>query len=429
MEFMDMNDDCQEHVFRFLDLTSVCTISDTCRQLRRIAERIFKRHRFYKCQIGNEVNVKVSSKIIRKIGQYLRSLHLEFYPIDPEVYAANGIGCRFLSLLNVSLGQQFCELKLSGGEISSFPILRLAPTFLKLQKLSIYCEDSDDNSFANDYAASFIDLPQLCPNLRVLSIENCALIFAPNPNKSFRHLEALEFHSFGKYYPIALLECFLRQNKQLRRLYVDTIVYDDSSTYIDLAIVANNLRGLEELRIRTNVFDNCVQAIRDFSGMHHLTTLAFSEYLETVYELNDILDVLKTMKQLKKILIGWCFPDEIPNQQAIINIANELKQLETFHVDLQCDENTIIECVRFGRSLKRFCVAFRSDRVVTTTFIEHLAKMRESVGIYHPLLLYFTGVKLTGDVSKVIKAPDVARHLKWKVMRNASFDLFERFSK
>ncbi|KAG4069062.1 hypothetical protein HA402_008373 [Bradysia odoriphaga] len=435
MEFLDMNDDCLEHVFHFLDLKSVCTISETCKHLRRIAESCFKRHRYYKCHIGNEVNVKEATKIIRKIGQYLSRLHLDFHPIDPEVYGENGIGCRFLSLLNSSLGERFCELELSGGEISSFPVLRLAPTFLKLQKLTIYCEygeDSDDNVYGKEYAATFIDLPQLCPNLRVLSIENCALIFAPNPNKSFRNLEALEFYSFGKYYPIALLECFFRQNKQLRKLYFDTIVDDIfSTTYIDLAIVADNLRDLEELRIRTNVFDNCVQAIRDISGMHHLTTLAISEYLDTIEDLNDILDALKTMKQLKAILIGWCFPDQIPNQQAIINIAKELKQLEIFHVDLQCDENTIVECVRFGRSLKRFRVEFRPDRVVTTTFIKHLAKVRESVAgsSHQPLLLYFAGAKLNGDVSKVIKEPDVTQHLKWKVMRDVSDDLFEQFTK
>lgn len=404
MELLAMNDDCLEHVLRFLDLKSLCSVSDTCKHLSRIAEGIFKKQRHYECHIGDKVNVKKACEIIRKIGPYIVALDLDFDPIDIDLYVEAGIGCRFLQFLNHSLGAKFCELKLS-GDISSFPIFKLAPTLARVQKLSICCDISDDDPYQKEYTTVSIDLPQLCPNLRQLFIEECALIFAPNRIKSFRHLESLEFLSYGGYYPLDSLASFFKQNKQLRKLYVDNLFSDDGLTYFDMEVLAKNLTVLEDLRIRTVLFDNWVQAMRVFSEHQNLTTLVMSDYFNDVDDMNNILAIVKTMKQLKKVAIGWCFLDEVPNQQTIIDIATELKQLESLQIDVKCDEHTITECIRNGRNLRKFCVGCRDDRVVTTTFIKNLAKVRESSvadSRNHPVLvIYFRGEDLNGNVLKV----------------------------
>lgn len=127
------------------------------------------------------MNLKVSWNVLRKIGQHVTVHRLEFYTIDSGLYVESGIGCKNFSLLNRTLVEKCRELELS-GEISSFPVSILAPIFLKLEKLSFYCEYSDDDEDDKDYATMSIDLPQMCPNLQALKIDNCALIFAPNPN-------------------------------------------------------------------------------------------------------------------------------------------------------------------------------------------------------------------------------------------------------
>lgn len=60
------------------------------------------------------------------------------------------------------------------------------------------------------------------------------------------------------------------------------------------------MQGVEDLYSEIKSFmagqeENCPKV--DFCDQHHLTTLLLSEYLHTVEELNDILNMLTTMKQ------------------------------------------------------------------------------------------------------------------------------------
>lgn len=396
-EFLNLNDDCLEHVFRFVDLKTMCAISETCKRLKEIAEGIFRRHhRYYECNIGEKENVKEAANIIRKVGQHLTDLSLTFERVDSELYLESGIGCQFLLELNCLLGDKFRTLTLY-GQISSIPVLslRLAPTFLKLEQLTISNEIEPEG-----YKVLFIDLPQLCPNLRVLRIE-CALIIAPNSKKSFQKLEVLEFMSMGPYYPTEWFQSFIQDNKQLKTLYVNNIDGEILNTSIDLTVVTKNLKDLEDLRIRTVIFENVPAAISDLKELHHLTTLVLTEYWDDAEQLNVVLGILKSITQLKHLWIGNCLHGWTPiNQQSVVDIARNLKILESFEChDIECKLDTITAFVRFGRNLKRLSAEL--DEVVTVAFIEGLSNVRElAAGQQSPLSIHFDNT-LSSDVKQV----------------------------
>lgn len=394
-EFLSLNDDCVRHVFRFLDIKALCATSETCKQLKEIAEEFYKKHTSYECCITHAGNVKEVTKIIQKIiQQHLTKLDLTLEQVFSEFYEESGIGCQFLLQLNCLLGENFRELTLY-GQIWSISLLRLASTLFKLEKLSICCEYDETQD-----GVMFMDFPQLCPNLRTLRIEGCALIFAPNSIKTFKKLEALSFMSYGPYYPMDSFISLIKAKKQLKKFDID-ILDEVGNAYVDLTIVAKNLEHSEDLRIRTVLFGNLVVGIRDLKQLHQLTTLVVSEYWDDLEELSAVLDIVKTMKQLKKMRIGNCMCGT-PSQQSVVNISKHLQILVTFESNIECDANTVTEFVQFGRNLKRFSVQASRREMVTLAFIENLAKVREyAAQARPPLSLYIYRAELSSDVKKV----------------------------
>lgn len=376
IEMLHLNDDCLGHVLLFLDLKSLCVISATCKRLEQIADGIFRRHhKYYECTIDVKEDFKEAHKVLRKIGPHLVELRLTINPVDTEFRADKSIGCQFFARLNCSLGDNFRKLSVH-GKMLSIPIERLAPTLSKLENLMIrgIIEETEDEPYT---AITYVDLPQFCPNLRVLRIEDCALIFAPNPNNSFQNLEVLIFGSMGCYYPTQLFESFIQNNQRLKVLHIDNIHDNLLDPFIDLTIVAKNLKRLEDLRIRTIFFRKLRAGVRDLTGLQHLSTLAMSEYWNTPEEVNEILNILQSMTQLKTLWIDNCIGSASINQQSIVNIAKNLRQLESFICyGMECELDTVAQIVQLGRKLKQFCVQVKSEVVVTVAFIEHLANIR-----------------------------------------------------
>lgn len=399
MRLLDLNEDCLEHMFKYLDIESIMATFETCKRFRDVAERVFKKQTYYSCVIDEDgKNLKVAGNIIRKAGPHIKRLDLDF-----RVAAFGNNEYEFLNLVKISIGEKLRELTIY-SEICSIPALGLCLIFGQLEKLTFVEHDSDA---LNDVL--HIDLPALCPNLQVLIIRNCRMIFAPNSRKSFKKLVELEFESFNRYYPTDEFVSFIEQNQQLRKLYIDAFwhpIHDDECLpliYIDLTHVPDNLKNLEELRIKTLVFDNVVQGIIDMKKLTKLHTLEMAEYWTDVPEVNVALHNMAALTHLKHLWIGNCMVG-LPDQQSIINIAVALPSLESFQSDLQWETETMVEFIRRGQNLKTICVFLKKNSIITPKVIEDVASARELAAGWQrqPLTLIFDSRYLSADCVQVI---------------------------
>lgn len=409
MQLLDLNNDCLEYLLEFLDLESIVSASETCEALNQIAERVFKKYKYYDCVIGdNEHKNQETAKIIRKVGRYLNQFDLTFNMNDSKFYFESENGAEFVTLLEKSL-QNVRELSIISEEWFT-PVSLLSPLYAQLEKLLIhkyYGIYANTNVIAPTDVFC-IDLPALCPNLKVLIIEDCPLIFAPKSVKSFKNLVELEFQSFGRYYPVDMFLSFIAQNKQLKKVYIDTIWDDDDvnnvSEYIDLRDLANNLQNVEELRVQVLFFNNLPQGISAMNGLSNLHTLEIADYWDDLEEImSELLHNLTTLKYLKQLWIGSCICS-IPDQQSIIDIAIALKSLQSFKCIMELEYETIIEFVRRAQSLKTICVELKKNVELTPNSIRDLAVARKSVtgGKHQPLTIHFYGNELTDDFIQVI---------------------------
>lgn len=397
-ELLDLNDDCLQYVLELLEIETIVTVSETCERLSYIAEEVFKKQKYYDCLIGNdEEKNKETANIIRKVGKHFIKLDLTFCVKDATFYFENEVGCTFLTLLQQSLGEKLRELSIH-SEICFIPVLRLYPNYLSLEKLTIHKSNSDITG-----EVFYIDLPLLCPNLQVLKIEECPVIFAPNPMKSFNKLVEFESRAFGRYYPVDMFTSFIKQNKQLKKLYIDTLWDTYVDTYIDLSVLAKNLLNLEELRLQTLAFDNFVQGTSDMAALTNLHTLEMADFWEDLDQLNAILHSLTALKHLKHLSIGSSVVG-VPNQQSIINIAVALKSLQSFKCNLEFEYGTVIEFVRHGSNLEMICMELVNSVELTPNFIRKIADARKSAAgtVRQPLTINFYRKGLTNDHIQVI---------------------------
>lgn len=404
MRFLDLNNDCLEYVLEFLDLKSLVTVSETCEALRQIAENVFRKYKYYNCVIGdNKQENEETANIIRKVGQHFIKFDLTFNMTDTTLYFDKGDGREFLAFLLKSLGR-LRELSISSEEWF-IPVIRLSPIFVHLEKLLIHKYYVHTN-IITPTDVLHVDLPSLCPNLQVLIIEACPLIFATHPVKSFNNLVEFEFQSFGRYYPVEMFVSFIKQNKQLKKLYIDTLwdYYTHVNEYIDLRDLANNLSNIEELRIQPLFFNNIPQGINDMKALSNLHTLEIRDFRDDLEGImNEILHNLTTLKFLKKLWIGSCMCS-VPDQQSIISIAIALKSLESFKCILVLELETIIEFVRHARSLKIICVELMSSVELTPNSIRDIAQARKLAAVQdnQPLTINIYDKELTPDLIQVI---------------------------
>lgn len=406
-QFLDLNDDCLEHILNRMDMHSILTTSKTCKRLYRIAENVYKMQREFTCEMfaydekKKKEKTKEAQVIIRKIGKHLVKfvLDLEYpkpkYPVQNQRDKGyNDNSSEFLTSIQDSFSNKLRELTIR-SRLLTIPTLKLSTTFESLTKLVLYKYVQDIREWYGT-----LDLMALCPNLQVLIIQNCPWMLAEPPIKKFKNLLELEFRSLGTYYPTEWFEWFFEANKQLRKLsigqlwgryeYTEFLMYD---YLFDFKKVVIHLKDLEQLDIDIKPFTNVNQGLIALSQLNNLHTLKMKHKDGlSMADLNEMLRILRNCTHLIHLHIDIELKDsKLPDQQSVVNIAIELKSLQTFHSNLRWKWETLYEFVRRARGLMEIEVNLTKYANYTPNAIRQIAAARKSalVNEHQPLTIYF----------------------------------------
>lgn len=328
--FIDLNDDCLEYLFKFLDAESIAAVSETCKRLKWIAEDQFKHYTSYDCVI--QKNVSAASKVFSKMGKNLRKLSITFKHMSVgddtfklktrnEIYTYFDIhdGRGFFDLIYNSIDDNLAVLCLKGG-VSEMPIQILGPKLRQLESLSL-CANSLSET-------AEIDLPALCPKLKRLKISG-PLLFAPNQYKAFPSLEQLVFLPFNdihQNYSPDFFVAFREQNRQLKAIRISIDQFYASYLHEEML---HSLRGLRahlvsEARIMADLdlnllFDLNVEGIT-VNGWHS----------ESMWKIPQSIDNSK-WKQLR------FFESNNGKPQIVVPVVRAAKNLEMIRIGLDCN--------------------------------------------------------------------------------------------
>lgn len=144
----------------------------------------------------------------------------------------------------------------------------------------------------------------------------------------------------------------------------------------------------------------------------HLTAMKNLKKLKLMYmepdEFNGILNCLPNLKQLQEIKLHVSYDgidsadlDDIysPDIESIITLAQELQQLECFHIRYcHIDAETLYKFLRNAKMLK-FIGIYRCGLEITDLVLEEIEKIRQAV---YPTLIVLYADKIHPDLNKEV---------------------------
>lgn len=368
-EFLDLNDDCLEHIFDFCDVETVISMSKVCKHLNALVTQIqFPKQTSFKCTIrSNECEEKMC-EILNCIGKYLVELKI---CQTSEIFL-------FYGFLGRSIGDRIRKLSIVTPHISEISLQEIKPILWRLEELELRIANTDTND-------DDLDLRSMCPNLRRLHIQ-WDTSFIRNAGK----WQCLEELSLGdNEYIVEDTFCtFMQNNRQLRKLKIGAFNCD-----VQLKEIARHLTNLERLILFQNYSDLSANSILELQRLTHLKHLILRNVEATHFE--DITNNATKLTDLIELQIQaqfeQCTDDDIyePKHQNFINIALAMPQLQQFGISFcKLNANTVMEFLRLTANLRKIHI-HDCDFTLTSEIIDAIINARKTIrNRVDPLLIF-----------------------------------------
>lgn len=338
---LNLNEDCLRQIFECCDLETLVNLSEVCQRFHEILHRTqFPKFKAITFNLNRDqkMNVCKVRRILRCIGPYLCDITIEAYYNEKF---ENLI--RYFHKIGQYVGTNMRQLCMN--QILPVPellngingILRR----IEILKIVVYNGDFDFD----------IDFRTLCPNLIKLKLlQNAQFVENAGKWNKLRNLSVIH----NEFMVSSTFISFMENNPLLNSLKVTA--YSSDTTVKE---IGRCLPNLEKLTLYQGFPDISSANLVYLLQLKQLTTLKLM-YLDED-KLNDVLDCLSKFKGLRKLKLHLFYDgpsDEehyLPNQSLLINIAQELNQLETFHI-YRCQLNaaTVIDFIRYAENLKEF---------------------------------------------------------------------------
>lgn len=237
IEFVDINEDCLEFIFRFLSLTDLNSIRATCQNLDAVVNIMPHYHRHFKslniAKMAKHYLIDIGNinGYLTRYGAYIE--HIDFDNVETNM--TSGIVNEIFSYIASNRMDALKSLKiynvnLTAGTISKPSIQEL---FKRLTKFEI--------NFQCDWAKMF----PMCPNLETLIINNRGGKYPINLSYVFPKLKAFQLINFSNNVLVSLpLEQFARTHNNLTTLSLSLA----SASRLDINFI-RHLKVLEELQL------------------------------------------------------------------------------------------------------------------------------------------------------------------------------------
>lgn len=368
-EFLDLNDDCLEHVFNLCDVDTIVNLSKVCKRLNAFVTQIqFPKQTTFTCTIRSYACEERVCEILNCIGRYLIELKI---CQTSEIFL-------FYRFLGRSIGDRIRKLSIVTPHISEASLQAIEPLLWRLEELEFRIANTD-------LSDDDLDLLSRCPNLRRLHIQ-----WDTSFTRNAGNWPRLEVLSLGdnEYIVDDTFRDFMQNNPQLRKLKIGAFNCD-----IQLNDIAQHLINLEQLVIFQNYSDLSADSILELARLSHLKRLILRNVEATDFE--GIVNNATKLNGLTELQIqaqfDQCSDDEVfePKQRIIINIALQMPQLQAFGISFcKLKDETILEFLRFTEHLREIHI-HDCDFMLTPDNIKAIINVRSANrNRIDPLLVY-----------------------------------------
>lgn len=324
---ISLNADCFEMIFEFLSLKDLCSIGKTCKFLRIIAGKYFRRtypsKSIYFCRTKNGGVIEKLDGFDTVFGSYAQ--HLDFFNSNFEIfrYAARN-GNKYLKSI------QFDVKKLTSSHSKC-----IKSVLKNVENVTFFRCSGIDQSFNH--------ILKCCLNLNRLTLYNWPITKYEWPKRTYQTLKTLEL--FGKY-DVFIGNCdsliqFLHRNQQIKKL----------STSVDLPHVLKLIEiadiELDELSFVLNGIDRMtVKMLRERINEMHASGY-FKQLKMFCYWGSDFvyyIDDVQRIRGLITVEIGYidnfcCDMDRVINA---LGILVNLIELRFFYCTISIDQANIL---------------------------------------------------------------------------------------
>lgn len=372
----DINDDCLEHIFLYLNIEDLVNIAYTSKQLKPAAESAFSSNfgrkkmlieefshgRIHIYDYKQRLSRNQFHRLMSSFGHLILKIKLSDFKTS-SLKKVNQFGCKSITDL------RFYEMDLH----------RMKKPFHAAETVAFF--NVNTNWFCNP-------LNKLFPNVRTLDI-NYGHIWPWQIEVQFPHLNQLNI-SFSASARNRSYANMMRMNSQ-----VQSLVLRGKPCAKYLRYASKHLKFLERLQIvisnqnDLNDFDNFGEDV-NFTFLKELKIiLTTNRYMKTVKipivsnnlkeftfhlasksgdgnrkdNVNILIDFFKKCPSLTKVTLSRCWNVVMPiNKEIIIEIADALPSIESINISmLKISFNVAIEFVKYCKRLKKLCFVIEND--------------------------------------------------------------------
>lgn len=371
-EFLDLNDNCLEHVFDFCDVHAIISLSKVCKRLNELVTTIH----FPKQTRIEYIAIRRSEEdfieILNSVGKYV---------VDLDIYSCyrRKENVTWYKALGRLTGDRIRRLKIYDQNMSHEMVDAIAPMLQHLEELQLFISEFDED---------YIDLRSMCPNMRRLIIKG----FAPSSQNTghWPRLEELTFTSNS--FSTSSFSRFMEHNPQLRKLTNYSL-----SCMVKMNDVAQYLINLEQLVLYQDSSDLSPDNILKLRRLPHLKRLIlrylktdFDDIVASAIKMNGLIELQLEASGMRRYYDGEFYE---PNPHCILGIALELEKLQVFGISYcKLKDDTVLEFLRLADNLRDIHIHKSSFKLTQNNIDAIINARKKNRNRIDPLTIYVDSI-------------------------------------
>lgn len=392
LNILDIDDDCIQEIFDYLDVMDLCSVAEVCERFRANAQRQFAVHHksLHFLEVAT-LNKHRMASFIENFGQFAKKLNVSRHHLPRPITMCftNMLLWHFTSLEEVTLhrftlDEKFAEL--------------LFPLFVRLKKLCLY-ECRISNAFSNvlancseltkikvieSYVEKSVWQPMCLPKLEsftVIESVSSQSEYLPEfltGNSQLRKIGLELPGTINVNKVVATFAHLVHIEKLVLSLCRDTNVERSLNAWSHLIPLVTRMRRLTKLKIFGYKFLPSKSIAQLFNAMAAAKVPV--EHLELRRGGLDalIVDAICNLKSLKTLSLST--HTERPDERYFLQLCGSLRKLTDLHVETgsyRWRKNVLPSLLQMGQKLQRIRLHFVETPITADIYLQLLEIARE----------------------------------------------------